>query len=360
MFIFALIGLTHAVLLDEDCEFVVSGKYYDLSALRNQSISGPETHLPSKWGFEVAVCGDIPYTCNIIDTGEIKNGNVYYTETDHNRTVCWHVLARWDSTFEAGPLDSTSGTSPGTDGLTLSFANGESCRGTRWRTKINLVCDPEDSAGSLTGFHDESDFCLFVINYHTSHACATQSQKPTTTQPSLSPTQMPNQYPTYHGPQITIEEEYYLDAACTEKSTDDPNEVSHAPKDLCIDFDYDPDYPDEYRSARAECDGEDAVKLTIYNKTHCRIERESQSTKIGMCKVSEEDDQGKGILWNKLVRIDGCDSAKKSEDSFFNTEHILLITGGGFLLVLIIVFAIYCFWRKKQDGLTSGYSTMQY
>jgi len=406
----ALIGLSHVVLSDEDCTFVVSGKQYDLSALKSQSISGPDSKV-STYSYNVAVCGDHSDTCDDIMTGERKNGNVYQIGGEPGSTVCWDVLAKWDSTVKAGPLDSTSGASSGTDGLTLSFSNGDSCRNTARATKINLVCDPQNTAGSVTGFQDASDSCMFVINYETSHACAeipkttpnpancisgiscggssgppwnpnscltndqgkfccctesgiycksesdcpVQTQRPTTTQPSLSPTTtMPSQAPTYYGPQITVEIEYYEDAGCTEKSTDEPNNVEHAPKDICISTE-DPDWPDDFQSVKAVCDGDGAMKYTTYNHTHCRTERESQTLKIDMCTViSFFPDHP----WGKVVKIDGCGSAKKSEDSFFNTEHILLIAGGGLMLVLIIVFAIYYFGRKKQDG-TSGYSTMQ-
>ena len=52
------------------------------------------------------------------------------------------MLAKWDG-VDAGPLDKSAG-ADGKDGLTLSFANGDPCRGKPRETKMNMICDTEE------------------------------------------------------------------------------------------------------------------------------------------------------------------------------------------------------------------------
>jgi len=158
------------VLSDEsDCKFSVGGKNYDLSGLKGQTATGDDSKI-STYHYTAAVCSDMTAQCEDIMTGQKLVGVVYQMGGEPGQqAVCWDMLAKWDN-VEAGPLDKSAG-ADGKDGLTLSFTNGDPCRGSPRKTKMNMICDTEE-IGKLSGFQDDSDSCLFIINFPSKHACS--------------------------------------------------------------------------------------------------------------------------------------------------------------------------------------------
>jgi len=175
--IFSILLLSFLVISDEhDCKFDVNGKSYDLSPLNGRTATGDDAKI-STYHYTAAVCADMTAECEDIMTGQKLRGVVYQMGGEPGQqSVCWDMLAKWDS-VTSGPLDSSSGKQPGTDGLTLQFQNGDPCRGSPRKTKMNMICDGNE-IGTLSGFQDDSDSCLFIINFPTSHACSGATPPP--------------------------------------------------------------------------------------------------------------------------------------------------------------------------------------
>jgi len=172
-----------------DCKFTVGGKTYDLSPLDGKTATGDDSKI-STYHYMAAVCSDMTTKCEDIMTGQKLTGVVYQMGGEPGQqAVCWDMLAKWGD-YHVGPLDKSSGVDK--DGFTLSFQNGDPCRGQPRKTKMNMICDSE-KIGKVSGFQDDSDSCLFIINYPTSYACS-GGPAPKTTAPAKStpkPTTIP-------------------------------------------------------------------------------------------------------------------------------------------------------------------------
>jgi len=172
-----------------DCKFTVGGQTYDLSPLNGKTATGDDSKI-STYHYTAAVCSDMTDECEDIMTGQKLTGVVYQMGGEPGQqSVCWDMLAKWDD-YLVGPLDKSSGVDK--DGFTLSFSNGDPCRGSPRKTKMNMICDTE-KIGKISGFQDDSDSCLFIINFPTSHACSGEPT-PKTTAPAKStpkPTTIP-------------------------------------------------------------------------------------------------------------------------------------------------------------------------
>merc|ERR1719357_180772 len=197
----AILLFSLLVLSDEhDCKFEVNGKSYDLSPLSGQTATGNDAKI-STYHYTAAVCADMTSECEDIMTGQKLRGVVYQMGGEPGQqAVCWDMLAKWEN-VESGPLDSSSGKPSSTDGLTLSFQNGDPCRGHPRKTKMNMICDSQ-AIGTLSGFQDDSDSCLFIINFPTSHACAGSGPGPspgTTVPPGPEPGPSPGNNTTHSG-----------------------------------------------------------------------------------------------------------------------------------------------------------------
>merc|ERR550534_1503066 len=180
----SILLLSLLVLSDQnDCKFTVNGKHYDLSPLKGQTGTGDDSKI-STYHYTAAVCEDMTTQCEDIMTGQKLRGVVYQMGGEPGQqAVCWDMLAKWKN-VESGPLDSSSGKPSSTEGLTLSFKNGDPCRGHPRKTKMNMICDAQ-SIGTVSGFQDDSDSCLFIINFPTKYACS--SPAPKTTAPVTTP-----------------------------------------------------------------------------------------------------------------------------------------------------------------------------
>jgi len=121
-------------------------------------------------------------------------------------------------------------------------------------------------------------------------------------------TAMPSQAPTYSGPQINLKAKYYDDSLCSHQTGE---EQTYLPKDRCIDIPYDPYFPDDPRSARAECIGNNGVEYTQYNKTSCSVVKDTIKLIIGECIVSDTDENGTPNEWMEVVELDGCSPTHK-------------------------------------------------
>lgn len=149
-----------------DCSFKVGGITYDLSKLDGIIAKGDDDKI-STYQYWVSVCND-GHMCEDIMTGQHLNGSVTQWGGEPGRAqVCWDVLAHWDG-VSAGPLDASAPN--GSKGFTLSFANGDDCRGSKRKTKLNMLCGT-DRNGKVSGHQDDADSCLFIINYETPYAC---------------------------------------------------------------------------------------------------------------------------------------------------------------------------------------------
>jgi len=286
---------------ETDCIFSVSGKSYNLSPLKGRTATGSDSKMPYYSSYKTAVCADMADVCKDELTGQTVHGVVYALGGELGQNPhCWALSAKWDS-VTAMPLDPSAGVS-GRDGLTLSFQNGDPCRASPRKLKMNMICDTNE-IGTITGFQDDSDSCLLIINFPTLHACSSGTPKP-----SHSLTRgMPSQSPTYHGPQITAQIEIFSDSSCSIRSSDHPSsQIAYVPRGLCVDLPYDPDYPDDGRSQKYECLSTDEIEYTTYNETGCSVTRDKQTLSVGQCTVFDTDDDNKPILWQKLSQLQGC------------------------------------------------------
>jgi len=130
----------------------------------------------STYQYKASVCADMTDTCDDIMTGKKLNGCTYqFGGEPGGKSVCWDVLAFWDST---GPtvadLDPSAGADAGTPGISLAFANGDECRNNPRQNTMNFICDetvPDDPGYTLEGSQDSNDSCHFIINIKSKHAC---------------------------------------------------------------------------------------------------------------------------------------------------------------------------------------------
>lgn len=151
-----------------NCTFSVGGKNYDLSPLQGKVARGDDSKI-STYHYLASVCSNMDQPCEDIMTGQKIFGNVYQIGGEPGQqAVCWDALAKWTG-FTAGALDPSAGS--GKSGFSLNFSNGDPCRGSPRKTTLNMVCDEENEVGTLSGYQDDEDSCLFIINYPTKYAC---------------------------------------------------------------------------------------------------------------------------------------------------------------------------------------------
>lgn len=179
-----------ATIVKSDCKYTVAGKTYDLSPLKGKTAEGDDAKI-STYHYKVAVCSDMADQCEDIMTGQRLNGCVYQMGGEPGQqAVCWDMLAKWDD-FHVGPLDASAGADK--DGFTLSFQNGDPCRGSARKLKMNMICDDKNEIGTISGYQDDTDSCLFIIDFPTRYACSV-GPAPETTAPIKStpiPTTIP-------------------------------------------------------------------------------------------------------------------------------------------------------------------------
>lgn len=180
-----LILLTFISSVFSGCSWTVGGKHYDLSGLNGKVAEGKDTKI-STYSYHAAVCSDMTEVCEDIMTGDHLKGIVYQLGGEPgSQQVCWDVLAKWDEgNLQASTLDDSAGAS-GKDGITLSFSNGDNCRGSPRKTKMNFICDSAE-LGELEGAQDGTDSCLFIINIPTKHGCSGAAPAGTTTSGGIS------------------------------------------------------------------------------------------------------------------------------------------------------------------------------
>ena len=74
------------------------------------------------------------------------------------------MSAKWDS-VTAIPLDPSAGVSD-RDGLTLSFQNGDPCRGSSRKLKMNMICDNDEIGTSFPFFRLTLFFVIISLLYY--------------------------------------------------------------------------------------------------------------------------------------------------------------------------------------------------
>jgi len=139
----------------ESCVFDYNGKRYDFSTL-NLPIASSDNQM------SMGLCADNADTGNgACDPAMI---NQFYS-TYH--TGCNAYLAKWDNgAYTVGAVDAMGAT----DGIKLSFKNGQDCPGKGPRkTNINFLCSQQD-ASSFTWSEDTQ--CEYDITFQTTHACS--------------------------------------------------------------------------------------------------------------------------------------------------------------------------------------------
>jgi len=143
----------------KSCIFDYGGKRYDFSTL-NIPISDDQGIV------SMGLCGDNADTGSGAQACETSMINQFYS-TLHSG--CNAYLAKWDGgAYTAGPVD--AGTTGETDGIKLSFKNGQDCPGAGPReVSINFLCAQND-ATSFTIKEDAT--CVYDIEFKTTHGCS--------------------------------------------------------------------------------------------------------------------------------------------------------------------------------------------
>lgn len=160
----------------------VSKENYDLSAFKGLVMEGADAKV-STYQYKASVCSDMTDICDDIMTGKKSNGCTYqFGGEPGGKSVCWDVLAYWDDeAVTVADLDPSASQPAGTEGISLSFKNGDECRNNPRENTMNFICDktvPTSKPGyQLEGSQDPNDSCHFIINIKSSHGCPGGSPK---------------------------------------------------------------------------------------------------------------------------------------------------------------------------------------
>jgi len=176
----SLVLLVLVVLGDNNCTFTYQSAdgvkhVIDLSPLKGMEVQGSDSKEIT-YQYLVGVCDNMETECEDIMTGQDAHGAVYqFGGEPGGIPVCWDVLALWDGTHTVAATH---------NGFSLSWQNGDECRGALRKTVVNFICDASAQTPTVSGKQDESDQCRYHIDYTTAYACDNSpTPKPTPTPP---------------------------------------------------------------------------------------------------------------------------------------------------------------------------------
>lgn len=175
---------------EEPCVYsLMGGPTYNFTLAAGRAINGTDIEMEN-YGYSVAVCGNVTWTCYDIQTGETTFGNVYYESHQGPYGTCWEVQGRWDeSTLEVQEHNvdfianqTASYANEEVEGITLVSRNGDPCRVNDTFSKpmtvyLNLFCyDTADELrkgiwGPVVGRQSNEGMCETYIDAQTPLAC---------------------------------------------------------------------------------------------------------------------------------------------------------------------------------------------